>query len=479
MPKSITEEFGLDKNAFALTGAFDALVGWDTLLFVDPHLLTDNSIPEFADAHDELLSFFRDTLKLVSRSKTPKDIPWRAAVKRLTLKEMGAFGLGYAKGHSSGSGIGAEFAEQLARTMKEIFDLGVDDPEMFELLPVFEEGVGPDRISDMVCRILIGRFASFTERVFRESGHQGKSISWTLGESRFKIPAHPAAKNSPVLLCPRELLRDLPVAEGFDLGAVFGFNEELRSRLNLKLGADWRKFLNDAKKPERRRVFTEDPELLKAVLKAYKETPPVRYDFERDPAGEVFWRKEAKEVAHRFPLQLQLSENPDNNEIALVVRRICDHFGHLVEKNGLWEVLTDDKKRSRKERITQRLFFGVADSYCTSNDLDISPESNAGQGPVDFKFSRGRLAKVIVELKHSSNSKLVDGYTEQVEAYRQSENAVHAIYLVLIIGDHDKKIESLVKQKNALSDNGQPVAELVFVDSRPKESASKRSRIRK
>ena len=40
-------------------------------------------------------------------------------------------------------------------------------------------------------------------------------------------------------------------------------------------------------------------------------------------------------------------------------------------------------------------------------DVDISPETNAGNGPVDFKISRGD-DKILIENKISSNTKLLE-----------------------------------------------------------------------
>lgn len=63
----------------------------------------------------------------------------------------------------------------------------------------------------------------------------------------------------------------------------------------------------------------------------------------------------------------------------------------------------DSTGKSKHESAAQLLFYGVADSYCAANNIDLSPESNAGRGPVDFKLSRGSTDKVIVEVKLTSN----------------------------------------------------------------------------
>ena len=43
--------------------------------------------------------------------------------------------------------------------------------------------------------------------------------------------------------------------------------------------------------------------------------------------------------------------------------------------------------------------FNMADGYCKISGIDISPETDNGIGPVDFKFSSGYHSKVLLELK--------------------------------------------------------------------------------
>ena len=157
-----------------------------------------------------------------------------------------------------------------------------------------------------------------------------------------------------------------------------------------------------------------------------------------------------------------------------MVKKICNKFKGHIEDNGLWEALWDDKKKKPvKERIVQKLFFAIAENYCDANNLDISPESNAGRGPVDFKISRGSTEKVIVELKYSKSSGLYKNYRRQVETYRQAEKAKKGYYLVLLMDDNQDRLKELLKIKNKLVSEGRPNPEIIFIDGNPKVSASK------
>jgi hypothetical protein len=131
-------------------------------------------------------------------------------------------------------------------------------------------------------------------------------------------------------------------------------------------------------------------------------------------------------------------------------------------------------KEAHNENVAQRIFFGIAHSYCAANNLDITPEADTGSGVVDFKFAAGHQAKVLVETKLSTNWKLVGGYEKQLETYKESEQTKRAIYLVVDVGGMGKKDEQLFNLRNERRKKGEPVSDIVFVDAILKPSASKR-----
>jgi hypothetical protein len=119
-------------------------------------------------------------------------------------------------------------------------------------------------------------------------------------------------------------------------------------------------------------------------------------------------------------------------------------------------------------------FFAIAYSYCKANNVDIAPEVDSGSGQVDFKFSKGFNSRVLVEVKLSTNSKLVQGYKSQLEIYKESEETMHAIYLVIDVGRMGKKDEELIQTRNEYSSKGNPLWDLIIVDGIIKPSESKR-----
>ncbi|MGZ5045580.1 MAG: hypothetical protein ACXV8P_12400 [Methylobacter sp.] len=123
----------------------------------------------------------------------------------------------------------------------------------------------------------------------------------------------------------------------------------------------------------------------------------------------------------------------------------------------------------------QRLFFAVAYSYCQANNIDLTPEANAGNGPVDFKLSQGFDSKIVVEVKLSTNSRLVHGYETQLEVYKRADDTDEGIFLLIYVGGIGKKYVEVEKVRGKfLQENGK-ASEIRFVDGTRKASASKRA----
>ncbi len=144
----------------------------------------------------------------------------------------------------------------------------------------------------------------------------------------------------------------------------------------------------------------------------------------------------------------------------------------MIEKRRLSEELYHEGS-PRPEKAAQRLFFAVAHAYCKANNIDLTPEADTGNGPVDFKMSKGFTGRVLVEIKLSTNSKVVAGYTRQLETYKGAEQTTRGHYVVIDVGGMGKKDEQLILTKNEMAKSGRPVSEITLIDGRRRPSASK------
>ena len=85
----------------------NAFIDEDSKFHVDPLLLRGSNIPEFKDAYDAFLNYFRCFVPLVKHVEKPfmTDPFFRKMVDRFTFPELQYTGLGFSKGHSHGKGI--------------------------------------------------------------------------------------------------------------------------------------------------------------------------------------------------------------------------------------------------------------------------------------------------------------------------------------------------------------------------------------
>jgi len=164
---------------------------------------------------------------------------------------------------------------------------------------------------------------------------------------------------------------------------------------------------------------------------------------EGDPLGELVWRRIAETIAGEQPLKIADPKKHDAASVAKVIQEIVDQFQFLIEKRRLSEELYHEGD-PRPEKSAQRLFFAVAHAYCKANNLDLTPEADTGNGPVDFKMSSGFRGRVLVEIKLSTNPNVETGYTKQLEAYKNAEETTRGFYIVIDVGHMGNKGEKLL-----------------------------------
>ncbi len=461
----------------AAFGVFDPILNADTKLFVDPLLLEHSkSVPFGKSARKTFTSYFETIIKLIVGSKVKNDAPWKAAERKLQFPEVRYQCLGYGGSSTRGSGGGEAQTAMLVQTASEIIGLGITDPDLFVAMALFEEGIGPDRISDMTCKIIMDDLIAYTQSICREVGVGIHQIKFKLvnGDTfSGDLPANPYdPEGGPVILVPQDVLRDLPVASDWEsVGDAASKNAALRSSVNEQVAGIWAGKARKDKSTLRDWALSSDAKF-RDLLDVLKGMPASSYDFAGDPGGEVFWVRLQQLLK---PEDVQHVAKPtawNHRTLATVVEQIIENFRHLIEDRRYSEELYHDGK-PRAEKAAQRMFFLVAQAFCKANDLDLTPEADTGNGPVDFKISSGFSGRALVEIKLSTNGKLVAGYTRQLEAYATAEQAKLAYYLIVDVGQMGRRYEALLAEKNILAMEGKPVRPIVVVDASRKLSASK------
>lgn len=457
------KHFGIPLKDWERTGAFNPVIGVDSLFFLDPLRLESCAVPEFAGALTKVRAYFRQTVTLLQSGNA---IARKKAISRLTLKELRGVGMGYSDRSDDGSAIGPGLAAQLATTATALIQMGIVDPSIFEIMGLFEDNFGPDRLSDIVISILADEVYQYTGRVADDLGIERP---YEVEGTDVRLPKHPL-DDKPLVLLPIALLRDLPVATSFEeIEAAAQFNADLRTRFNLLL-EDCFDGKRKPEKSEAREALVDSRDRLATVLDAYLSATPESYDFEGDPKGLDRWLEKAKEVAADTPLSFPAT--PTLPEVQEVVGEIISAFKNFVENKGGWRGMYNDQMQALNERHARLLFYAIALEYQGTSNVDISPESNAGYGPVDFKLSRGSKEKVVVEVK-LSKGKVRQGYEKQTKLYQNSEDAKFSYFVVLQVTEKSKALDDIVKQAAKDDRDGVDHPVVVRIDSRPRPSASK------
>jgi hypothetical protein len=88
--------------------------------------------------------------------------------------------------------------------------------------------------------------------------------------------------------------------------------------------------------------------------------------------------------------------------------------------------------------------------------------------------SSGYKARVLIEIKLSSNTHLVKGFTEQLPAYEKSEQTQESILVILRVTESDASIREVLRLREEAVKAGRKVPEVYVIDARPTPAASKR-----
>jgi len=475
-PVTLSSTLGISSKDVHNAGVIDVTLNCDTNLFIDPLLMKDCSDKVFAScAHDSFVERFDRVIRLIQAIQSDGDKAERAAQNQLSFPEIRFTHLGFSKG-KGGAGFGSKLTMSLVDSAKQVIKIGTNDPDLFLALALFEENVGPDRIGDMTTNIVISCLSEFNSRA-------AKRFNLTISEfevagRRLQFPVNPIASNEPLILVPKDIVRQLPTGSDWDsIRSAARSSSDFRRDVNTFIGSIWEAKSKQQKKTIKNTVL-QSRKAFEELLYLIRSAADEAYDVNGDVAGELYPSDLEREISSLYPLDLKshASKRLDLPKANYVVEEIIKHFQGLIEDNGIWkELWLDDKVTPRLEKAMQRIFYVVASAYCRSNNLDLSPEADSGAGPVDFKISTSGEDKVLVEIKRSRNTQLVSGYTSQLEIYKRAENTMRAHYVVIDVGNFTPELHKrlIEKRDNAMQVNG-VASTLWIIDGSVRESASKR-----
>lgn len=457
-----SEYFGLNDELDEI-GVFDCVLDNDSRFFINLMRLKVSDVPEFQGAYQRINDYFSEIATLLNASDSKGDKLYKTAFKRFRPLEINGINLGFSE-----SKHGAAFGEKLRKqVISDAFDIvkkGIQYPEIFQLVSLFEENIGPDRLSDMISTIIYPDIVAYTKRIQQELNLNRENYpDYIFRDDGLVMNPY---KGCEILFLPTDILHELPIAQCWDdIDRVVSENENIRREINEAVGQEWSRWYARDKKAYLKEYIFKDPERCSRVIEGYKKSEIEKYDLNLDI--DYFAEKlirAMKKTGIRFDV-----ENAKRKDSFEAAKDVLNIFKEWVEFNRGWDNLqsADSKKR---EKIIQRLVHLGAKNYISANDLDISFEPDAGRGPVDFKVSRGG-DKTIVEIKLSTNDQYLHGYEEQVEEYSKAECTDKMIYVFIDLGN-PRRLKKITDAHGLNVKACKQVPELLLIDATAKEAAS-------
>jgi hypothetical protein len=470
-----SEHFGITPDAG--DDWFDLLLTADTRLFVDPFRVYAAGNGPFTGAHDEIIAFFQRVMALLASSGLqPGTAHFQAAERLLLFPEPAEYCLGFGE-TPLGIGSGKLLRNAMVRAAALTINEGREDIRHFEEMVLFQESIGPDRVSDIVCNVLKARFIAYTQQVCNRHGlttqlvavpHAGCDLDGARWDDQaVELPLNPYTGRA-VLLVPKRFLRHLPIvmSDGFWDYAFVNYGEQIRAEFNYDVA-------QKIKGKEVARLARQHPDMARSYIRHFEDGTPGAYDVGRDPRGVVRWYEAGLELSTSART---MSPPADAAEFCAFVRHLLEEYRWIVEQRGGWRLLWARDGEPLNEAAVQHLLHVAVVLTCKAHDVDISPEVHSGRGPVDFKFSAGWKRRSLVETKLANNSRGWHGITTQTPTYMDAEGIRCGYFLCVQFRDQDldpERIERAHAAARAVSVARDYEIEALFVDARPKPSASK------
>jgi hypothetical protein len=476
-----TDFFEVDPDVLEAYGAFNISLINDLPLFIDPFLLFNSEKDEYQALHEEMIRY----LTFLRQKSDAGTIRPGLLQGWFTFPEVRQNWLGYSLVGNEGSGLGMKFAKSLRDNLTTVFaDFGserVTRGSHLEKLCLIESGVGRDNISDFTSNLIKHFLLEYTQAFAVEHVPTRLRDRFAVHKCRFNYDTQtwmsgtfelPSIGDDFVLLTPKDILtKDEGWINKHDLYGEFDDvlealpNEQLRDQLTNYLF----------------RILPEEPtreQEHEAILKAVRTFPEfiehfIRYKEDRGDKATAISDARVAEVQHLFVEQL-------SHFVELVAgtdfyaapggtkeesRRRVEYLKDIIENKGGWRVFYVDGKPVRRESDLHILFrltwFGTPS--------DISREVDDGRGPADFKASRGRWDKTILEFKLATNTHLKRNLQKQVALYQEASDAEAGLRIIIFFADPElERVEAILDE---LALTGHP--DIILVDGRPKLSASR------
>lgn len=459
---------------------FNPQVEWDTLLFIDPMLMKGTNIKEFVNSYDKLIDFFSKSIV-----KLESNLSQHLKENMACFEEVKEANLGFSYDSNVGSGLTGKTALSVLENIKKFVKKGLFGIEDFAEISLFDRNVNGDRITDMILNILKNDFINYSCRIAEQNSFPTKKVMlrkefifnemrWDYGMVEMPYIVNEEKREIPVLLIPKEFLttnlyfNDENLMDWIYHNDINYVKDIFDYNLKTEILKNKKKIMEDI-------INNNRDDLLKKYAEDATNYKAYDLDEDKEIVNKIY------EIAQKFYHEHKslLLENKITNAtlpVKYVAELLIRYLQVVITDKKGYELLKASNNRFIAEPKISKFVHILFDARIKDAgfNVDISPETNSGNGPVDFKISRGD-DKVLIENKVSTNPKLLECIDEdkQIHTYLKQEECKNAFLVVFIDKESDiDKINKLTKKASENKNNYNIFVK--HIDCIKRESASHR-----
>lgn len=483
MNQYFSDFFDLDPDTVEDYGAFNISLISDLPLFIDPFLLFNSQKSEYQKLHYGIINY----LRFLRIKSADRDLGKGLIEAWYRFPEVKQNWFGFALTDNRGSGLGYGFANALHKNLNRVFsDFGnekVTQSSHLEKLCLISEGVGKDNISDFTTNLIHGFLLEYTQDFTKKHINPKYRLNRRISKARFNYETEswvteqfdlPYYNGDYVLLTPKDILtRDdtwinkNDILDKFEVIPPAISNDALREQVNNYF------FKMLPKDPKTGKAKESKKDKRAAAVLTIKEFPEIidYYILYKEEHGEEAESASALKVKESEQLYIEqfkklgkeLAEKTDFYKLGIdtfeeAYQRVMFLKDVIENKDGYRLFYRNDGKSIDRESDVHILY--KLTWFATPSD--VNSEVNNGRGAVDFKISRGRKDKSLVEFKLAKNTKLQRNLEKQIGIYEKANNTKKSIKVILYFSLYELNKVNSILQGLKLESN----PNIVLIDAR-------------
>lgn len=481
-----SDALGVAEETLEEYGAFNISLINDLPLFIDPFLLFNSDNPTYRALHDRIIRYIRFLKDMAEEG------PIRPGLLEnwFVFREVKQNWLGFSLVGNQGSGLGIDFARALHDNLHSIFanfgEERIARASHLEKLCLIRDGVGRDNISDFTTNLIKNYLLEYTQTF--SQAHIDASLrkkvsvnrvtfnyetrSWERGI--FDLPYY---NGDFVILTPKDILtkeetwiNKSDLVNDFDTIADAIPNAQLRDHVNEYL---IRMLPRDPRKSPSQKDIRE------AVSHTVLHFPElidyyIRYKEDHGDEAIALSGQQVKEVENVFIHKLRrfaqtLLEITDFYKIIgdtydEAKERVL-YLKDVIENKGGHRLFYDASGQPIRRESDLQILFRLT---WIGTSSDVSREVNDGRGPVDFKISRGKWDKSLVEFKLAKNTHLRTNLEKQTAIYEKASDAPRSLRVILFFTNEELDRVDKILSELKLTNN----PDIILIDGRSSNKPS-------